>query len=147
MTLGTGLGSAFLVDGTIVREGAGVPPNGELYRLQFRGAPVEDAISGRGLLRRFGADLTPERIAELAREGDPRATDAFTSLGADLAEFLAPPVREFQPDRVVVGGAIARAWPLFGNGLANSLAAEVVRAGRLDDAPLLGAALHAGEGL
>jgi predicted NBD/HSP70 family sugar kinase len=143
VTLGTGLGSAFLVDGRIVRAGPGVPPDGELHRVQFRGAEVEDTVSGRGLARRFGSGADGKRIAELAAERDARATAAYASLGDDLAEFLAPWVRDFAPDAVVVGGSMARAWAYFGPALDAGLDVPTWPAERLDDAALLGAALHA----
>jgi glucokinase len=143
VTLGTGLGSAFHVEGEIVRSGPGVPADGELHRILFRGAPVEDSLSGRGLRARFGGDVAVERMAELADDGDPLAKAVFASFGADLAEFLAPWVHEFGAECVVVGGAIARAWSHFATPLAQEIAADVVPAARLDDAALLGAALHA----
>jgi glucokinase len=60
ITLGTGLGSAFLDDGGFVREGPDVPAEGALWRLAFRDAPVEDTISRRALLRRYDALLVSE---------------------------------------------------------------------------------------
>jgi glucokinase len=146
ITLGTGLGSAFMVDGGVVRDGAGVPREGQLYRLPFRGANVEDTISGRALRRRFAADLGAAQIGELADAGDARATALFASFGADIAEFLAPWVREFRAERVVVGGALARSWRHFGLPLARALEVDAVPAARIDDAALLGAALHATAG-
>jgi predicted NBD/HSP70 family sugar kinase len=143
ITLGTGLGSAFLVDGHIVRTGRGVPPDGELYRISFHGTEVEDTISGRGLRQRFDGVADAKRIAELAAEGDQRATSAYASFGADLAEFLAPWVGDFAPDAVVVGGSIARAWAHFGPALAAALGVPTRTAARLEDAALVGAALHA----
>jgi glucokinase len=143
ITLGTGLGSAFLVDGEIVRSGPGVPPDGELHRVAFRARPVEDVLSGRGLRTRFGGGLDPDRIASLADSGDPHASAAFAAFGADLGAFLAPAVLEFGAQCVIVGGAIARAWQHFGAPLAEAVTADVTPAGRLDDAALLGAALHA----
>jgi predicted NBD/HSP70 family sugar kinase len=143
ITLGTGLGSAFLADGRIVRDGAGVPYEGELHRLLFRGADVEETISGRALRRRFGTDAGAAQIGELADGGDPRAAALFASFGADVAEFLAPWVRAFRADCLVVGGAVARAWGHFGPPLERALEIDAVRAARIDDAALLGAALHA----
>jgi glucokinase len=143
VTLGTGLGSAFLVDGEIVRSGPGVPPDGELHRVLFRGRPVEEVLSGRGLRARFGGGVDPDRIALLADGGDRHAAAAFAAFGADLGAFLEPAVREFAAQCVVVGGAIARAWRHFGASLAEVVTADLARADRLDDAALLGAALHA----
>jgi glucokinase len=134
ITLGTGLGSAFLVGGELVREGEGVPPNGDLHTVPFRGGAVEDVLSGRGLLARGGADA--ESLAGRADAADPRAVAAFASFGADLAEFLDHWVRAFQPTIVVIGGGIAGAWRHFGA----ELPAAAVRAERPADAGLIGAA-------
>jgi glucokinase len=151
ITLGTGLGSAFLEAGRIVRSRTRVPAEGALYALPFRGAPVEETISRRALLARYGArseDGTDvEQIAARGRGGEPRARLVFSELAADLAEFLAPPLEAFAPTCLVVGGSIARAWELLGPVLEQGLAAfqplVVTRAARIDDATHLGAARHA----
>jgi glucokinase len=151
ITLGTGLGSAFLEAGRIVRSGTGVPADGALYALPFRSAPVEDTISRRALLARYRAsseDRTDvEQIATRGRAGERRARLVFQELAADLAEFLGPPLEAFAPTCLVVGGSIARAWDLFEPVLEQRLAASrplvVAQAARIDDAPLLGAARHA----
>jgi predicted NBD/HSP70 family sugar kinase len=150
ITLGTGLGSAFIEAGRIVRTGPGIPAEGALYRLAFRGVPVEETISRGAVLARYGMDATRfdvEQIAERARTGERRARLVFEQLGADLAEFLAPPIEAFAPTCLVVGGSIAHAWELFEPALTPVLAADgqlvVARATRIDDAPLLGAARHA----
>jgi len=151
ITLGTGLGSAFLEAGRIVRSGARVPANGELYRLPFRGAPVEETISRGALLARYGANseagIDVEQIAARGRSGERRARNVFRDLAADLAEFLVPPLDAFAPTCLVLGGSIAHAWDLVAPILEQRLAAfrplVVTRAARIDDAPLLGAARHA----
>jgi glucokinase len=139
VTLGTGLGSAFLADGRIVADGPSVPPEGSLHLATFRGVPVEDVISARALRARHGAE-----VAELARRRDKRV---FDELGSDLGEFLAPWLRSFDASCLVVGGSIANAWDLFGPALERSLASVPslarAQAANLDDAPLLGAALDA----
>jgi glucokinase len=153
VTLGAGLGSAFLASGRIVRDGPGVPAEAELYRLSFRGAPVEETISRGALLARYGADPDTGRdvqqIAERARAGEGRARLVFEELGADLGEFLRPSLEAFRPTCLVVGGAIAHAWELLRPTLAPALAdvrrLVVTRAARIDDAALLGAARRAAE--
>lgn len=146
ITIGTGLGSAFLERGRIVRGGVGVPPEGALYRLLFHGVPVEERISRSAVLARYGGeDVDVAEIAARAREGERRAHDAFAQLACDLAEFLRPWLTAFAPSCLVVGGSIARSWDLLDGGL-DSLASEVAvvtRAEQIDDAPLLGAALNA----
>lgn len=151
ITLGTGLGSAFLADGRIVDEGPAVPPEGSLHLVPFRGAPVEDVISRRGLLARYGAAdaaLDVERVASRARDGEKQACEAFDHVSRALGEFLDPWLTAFAPSCVVVGGSIARAWDLIRPNLRAALAdigsLEVLApADNLDDAPLLGAAWYA----
>jgi glucokinase len=151
ITLGSGLGSAFLEQGRIVRSATRVPADGALYTLAFRGAPVEETISRRALLARYGVDSEEgtdvEQIAARGRAGEPRARLVFREFAADLAEFLAPPLEAFAPTCLVVGGSIAHAWELLGPVLEQRLAAfgplVVARAAGIDDAPLLGAARYA----
>jgi glucokinase len=155
ITLGSGLGSAFLRDGTLRREGPGVPPDARLDLLPFRGAPVEEVISRRGLLaayRRTGQDAFDViEIAERARAGENAAIGVFSAFGASLGEFLAPVLERFEPSCLVVGGAIARSWSLFADAFRASCppAARVSSVGvaqHLDEAPLLGAARYATAG-
>jgi glucokinase len=145
LTLGTGLGSAFLVDSEIVRDGAGVPPDGSLHLLSFRGEPVEERISARGLRARAGdGQLDVRELAAGARSGSADARQAFTGFAAELAEFLRPCVDAFEPAGIVVGGSIARAWDLFGGPVEAAYPSiQVAPAERIDEAALLGAALHA----
>jgi glucokinase len=131
VTLGTGLGSAFIADGELV-------PGVELYQLSFQGRPVEETISARGI----GGRVSVAKLAARARGSDAPARAAFERAGADLGEFLLPQVRRLRAERVVVGGSIARAWDLLGPTLCARVP-EAVRAENLDDAALLGAAYHA----
>lgn len=151
VTLGTGLGSAFLADGRIRTSGPGVPPEGRLDLVPFRGRPVEETISRRGLLARYGAgdpDVDVEQVAARARAGEAAARRTFAEVMAGLGEFLAPWLRDFGASCLVVGGSIARAWDLVEPALRPGLAGLprlrlVARAANLDDAALLGAAAHA----
>ena len=146
ITLGTGLGSAFLERGHIVRTGARVPSDGALHRQPFRGAPVEERISRGALLARYGeADIDVAEIALRARDGEPRAREAFDALASDLAAFLRPWLEAFVPSCLVVGGSIARSWDLLEGGLdcLRDAVATLAPADRIDDAALLGAARHA----
>ncbi len=149
LTLGTGLGSAFLYDGGIVEAGPGVPPEGRLDLVPFRGGSIEDRISRRGLLAaydRSAADVVD--IGTRARAGEAHALEVFTRFGAALGEFMAPWLLAFAPTALVVGGSIARSWDLFADTFRQTCppALELASCGvaeRLDEAALLGAAVHA----
>lgn len=51
LTLGTGCGSAFAVDGKLVASGPGVPPDGYVYTLEHRGRRIDELLSQRGVMR------------------------------------------------------------------------------------------------
>ncbi len=148
ITLGSGVGSAFLERGRLVDSGPSVPPAGELYRASFRGVPVEETVSRRALLARHadaGGDprADVEEIAARARGAEERAREEIGRYASDLAEILAQWVAAFSPTCVVVGGGIALAWDLISPPLEGLLHAAVRPAGRVDDAALLGAARFA----
>ena len=117
ITLGTGLGSGFIENGRIIAQGDAVPPGGEIWNTPFRGGIAEDYAAGRVIVQLYrekcGLELSAERIAGRALSGDEQARAAFETLGANLAEIMAPWVARFEPDCLVVGGSIAHAWDLF----------------------------------
>ncbi|MCA9672303.1 MAG: ROK family protein [Myxococcales bacterium] len=133
LTLGTGLGSAYAVDGEIVREGAGVVPGGELWRAPFAGSAhsIEDEVGRDALMRRYARTcggggeeplVSVAEIAKRARDGEHEACALFEHLGRALAVGVGRSLREFGADRVVLGGGIARSAPLFVPSLESQLA-------------------------
>ncbi|MEV6544570.1 ROK family protein [Streptomyces sp. NPDC051665] len=168
ITLGTGVGSAFLADGRIRDTGPGIPPEGRMDLTEIDGRPLEDTVSRRAILARYGdprADV--HEIAGRARAGEERARrvldDAFTTLGVALG----PRMVDFGATALVVGGSMARSWDLVAPALSTGLAAggwtpddprawadplspgaRAIRpAGSAGDAALVGAARAAGGAL
>ncbi|HUC14578.1 MAG TPA: ROK family protein, partial [Acidimicrobiales bacterium] len=70
ITLGTGIGSAFLADGEIRRSGTGVPREGRVDLLLVAGRPLEDVVSARAIERdyRRRSGVAPRDIAFIAHE-------------------------------------------------------------------------------
>jgi glucokinase len=152
VTLGTGLGSAFLERGAIVETDPRVPREGRLDLVWFRGAPVEETLSRRGLRAAYGGD-DPDvvEIARRARDGERRAAEVLRGFGNALGEFLAPWLERFDPTCLVFGGSIARSWDLWAIDFRRACppAAHLYTcdvATHVDEAPLLGAAYHAARG-
>ena len=149
VTLGTGLGSAFLEDGRIVDTGPRVPFEGSLHLVSYRGRPAEETVSRAALLASYGDPRLDVRdVAIRARNGDRHAHRVFDQLASALGEITAPWLASFGASCLVVGGSISQAWDLLRGGLHAALAdvdglAEIVPAQRVDDAALLGAARHA----
>jgi glucokinase len=144
VTLGTGCGSVFLVDGVPVTSGPGVPPNGWLYPVLFRGLRADDIFSRRGLEARLrsarvaAVDVT--KAAAAARAGDPAARQVFEAFGADLGTFLNSFAVAFAAEVVLVLGRIAGAIDLFGPPLRQALSVPALPGERGPEAALLGAA-------
>jgi glucokinase len=147
VTLGTGVGAAFLVDGYAQSGGRGVPPGGNLYPQQYLGGPIEDVVSTRALLAAYGADGVSVRdLFERARAGEASAASVVSSTMEHLGRFAAPFIADFGATVFVVGGSISQSWDLIEPALRRGLGdipVTIARSELLNDAPLIGAALAA----
>jgi glucokinase len=105
ITLGTGIGSAFAVDGEVVFEGAGVPLNGEIWSLPYDAGMVEDVLSTRAIqqpfLQRTGHLREVVEIASLARR-ECVAAEIFSHFGEHLGQILRRILADFAPEVVVL---------------------------------------------
>lgn len=131
LTLGTGLGSAFLEQGRLLKKHPEVPPNGWLYPTPYEGRIADELVSRRGLLELAlslglapdpGAGRDVKQLAgEAASGGNPRALELFRQFGERMARVLAEPLLLFRPDVVVLGGQIAKSGGLFAPAFAEGL--------------------------
>lgn len=119
ITLGTGFGASFIQRKKIVKEGEGVPKNGYLYNVPFKDGIAEDYISSRWLLKKY-AELSGTKInevkeiAELAiADKNDIAKEIFKIYGKNLAHCLAPWIKSFKADCLIIGGSICKASELF----------------------------------
>ena len=146
LTLGTGIGCAFAIDGAQVTEGPGVPPGGEIWDYPYSDGTVEDLISTRAVkgeyLARTGRDLEVSAIAAAAAT-DPDAREVFDNFGLHLGQVLRDVTAPFHPEMVVIGGGIAGSASLFlpsAEAQIAGLGFRVVQSALWDRAPLVGAA-------
>jgi predicted NBD/HSP70 family sugar kinase len=128
VTVGPGIGSAFLLDGEPLTGATGLA--GELGHIPVRpdGAPcrcgnrgcLETVTSDESILRDIaarGGTEYPDIAAaiEQARSGtDPAAAGAFEAMGTEFGRALATVCNLFNPGRVVLTGERAAAYDLFG---------------------------------
>jgi glucokinase len=158
VTLGTGIGSAFLDEGAAVTEGPQVPPEGRLDLLAVDGGPLEDTVSTRAMAGRYtsrtGQAVDGVRgLAELAGHGDATARAVVESALHTLGAALAPWLLAFRADALAVGGSMTAAWPLLGPPFRTALAEHAPALARLpvrvhhdgETPALLGAALYAAQ--
>lgn len=128
MTLGTGIGSAFITDGRPTQDAA-LPS--ELY--------CETLADGRSLEDTFGPQSVVDRhnlhnpartvgsfreLADLARQ-DAAVSDAVATTMSGLADAIAPWLLRFRPETVVFGGSVCRAWDVFGAGITARIGAAL----------------------
>jgi predicted NBD/HSP70 family sugar kinase/mannose-6-phosphate isomerase class I len=121
ITLGTGFGACFVGDKTLVTAGPGVPPNGYLYNIPFKDGIAEDYISARWLLS-TGKAKDVRAMAEQAMTHGR----AFTEFGTNLGLFLAPWIKAYEADALVIGGSISQAFGLFGPAMQTAFAQKGV---------------------
>lgn len=164
--LGTGVGGALLVDGTVVNGRRGAA--GEIGHMPgFGDRPctcggtghLETLAGGRAIARRFAraADLpedsvTARTVALAASNGDTRAQRIFSDAGTAVGLAIAMTATMLDLDMVVLGGGVLKSWTWLAPGIHDTLAryplvsgAEltVIRSELNGDAVLLGAAASA----
>ncbi|MFF5289350.1 ROK family protein [Paractinoplanes globisporus] len=146
ITLGTGVGSCFLRDGHILRDGPGIPPEGRVDLLRYAGRPLEDTVSRRAIRRAYaeatGRSPGPDvrEIAQCARQGDTVAGGVLARAFRTLGEVLGPCLVASGATVLVVGGSIAASWDLVAGPLRAGTTVAVEPARHPADAALLGAA-------
>lgn len=158
ITLGTGIGSAFLANGTVYDRGPAVPPEGRIDLLRIGGRPLEDVVSSRAIRSAY-YQITGTQppdvawIAQRAHGGEMSAADVLRAAFENLGRALGPWLASFRATMLVVGGAMTGSWNLIkpaleaGVGRADgpraSSATAISAAARGDNAALLGAAAYA----
>lgn len=112
-TFGTGIGSAFFIDGRLF-------PNAEFGHLMIRGKDAEHRASAKV-------------------KTDKNWT--WRQWAKRVNEFLAEIDRLFSPDLIIVGGGVSRKFDKFGDYLVSN--ARIVPARYFNDAGIIGAAMAA----
>ena len=177
VTLGTGVGGGVVSNGSLVRGATGSA--GEIGHTVLRPDGPRCACGSRGCLEAFvgtpailrrarraarasrGAlaaivtrepgRLSPASISQAAKAGDPAARRVWREIGRDLGAGLASAINLLNPERIVIGGGIAKAWPWFSASLMATVrarafgvpvrACRIVRAQLGDAAGIIGAAM------
>jgi glucokinase len=177
VTLGTGVGGGLVINGRLIRGAASTA--GEIGHMTISLDGPRCACGSQGCLEAFvgtaavlraahrairtgrstlarlaaqrGGRLTPELVSQAAQAGDSAARRVWREVGGYLGRGLSNVINLLNPERIVIGGGIARAWPWFGPRLRETIracafevpakACRVVRAALGDDAGIVGAAV------
>ena len=127
VALGTGLGFSISVDGRILENEMGSPLVA-IYNRPFKDGWLEDYASKRGVLKLYGEkggqvteNLTVKDIAERAHEGEKAALEAFRTMGGIIGDTIAPIMKEYGTQCLLLGGQISRSADLFAPALKEKL--------------------------
>jgi glucokinase len=149
ITLGTGFGSAFISNRIPIVDGPEVPKLGCIYHLPFKDGIADDYFSTRGLLYRYkkltGKELKGVKDLAALAVDNKTVKDLFTDFGDNAGLFLAPWLKKFRAEILVIGGNISLAYNLFGDVFEERLRkencnCEVAISKLKEDAALLGSA-------
>jgi len=140
ITLGTGVGGGIVIDGEILHGSGGmasevghmvIDPEGSLCGCGGKGClevyasatgitrmALEAVERGEGkeILKKAGGQLeavTSEKVFEAAQSGDKAAQRTFQQMGRCLGLGLVTLIHLFDPEKIVIGGKVSRAWDFF----------------------------------
>ncbi len=118
VTLGTGLGFAYALEGKIRYNEMGSPAR-SLWNIPLcDGGILEDRVSARGILSAYN-NMTGDNsqsvlsIAERAFKGEEAASKVFQDLGEELGAALKGIIDELGIETLLLGGQISKSMSLF----------------------------------
>jgi len=146
LTLGTGLGGGVVIDGRLYSgRNCGA---GEIGMIPHRGHIVEHDCAGAFFEREAG--VTGDVLFARARQGDAAALALYAAYGGELAHAVMIVLYAYDPELIVLGGSISRAYALFADGLWERLRRQyayrhalerlVIAVSETEDVAVLGAA-------
>lgn len=125
ITLGTGLGASFLINGRPIMKDKRVPESGYLYNQYYHNTLADELFSTRGITTSYEkmSGKTAKDVKSLCESvnTDIYVQRVFEDFGSRLGDFLTPYLSDFGADALVLGGNISKAYNLFGPSLEENL--------------------------
>ena len=109
LIVGTGLGAGVILNGKLYSGSNG--GSGEIGSIAYRDKDFEYYCSGRFFQREFGLD--GGTIYERAKSGDRKAQGMFATFGDDFANVIMALLYAYDPEMIVLGGSVSKAYPYF----------------------------------
>lgn len=117
VTLGTGVGSGVIFNGALYNGSNGGA--GEVGYLNYRDHDYEYYCASAFFEQTH--NTTARAAAEAAGKGDQKAVKIWEEFGASMAALVKSIIYGYDPDAVVFGGSISKAWPLFERSMNDNL--------------------------
>jgi glucokinase len=109
LIVGTGLGAGVVIDGKLYFGNNGGA--GEIGAMPYKKKTFEYYCSGRFFEREFGVDAAT--LQQRADSGDVKAQKMFAEFGDDFGEVIMTLLYAYDPEIVVLGGSVSKAFPYF----------------------------------
>ena len=154
VTIGTGLGSTFLENDTVLNEQTeGIPEHGYLYNIPYQDGIADDYFSTRWFVNTWNTQFSNKKvsgvkeIALYALAGDRNAHSLFKKFASNFVEFITPFLQKFKPEKLIIGGNIAKASDFFLSNIQSqleklNLITKIDICKLWDISPLIGSAIH-----
>jgi glucokinase len=109
MILGTGLGAGIIISGKLYcGRNCGA---GEIGTISHREHTVEYYCSGQFFQHHYGVD--GGTLYEQARQADAQALEKFAVFGDNLGQAVMIALYAYDPEIIVLGGSVSKAWSFF----------------------------------
>ena len=145
MILGTGLGAGIIINGKLYcGRNCGA---GEIGKILYKEHTIEYYCSGQFFQHQYVMD--GGMLYERAQQGDTQALEIFNNFGDNLAQAVMIALYAYDPEIIVLGGSVSKAWPFFEKALRrklesftyqHALARVVIQPARTPKISVLGAA-------
>ncbi len=117
LAMGTGLGSGIIVDGKLfIGANCGA---GEVGPIPYMGKTLEYYCSGNFFNVFY--KTSAREMAEKATEGDASAISAWEEFGRHFANAIKIVAYAYDPQAIILGGSISKAYPFFEKSMMASL--------------------------
>ena len=121
IVIGTGMGAGVVINGRLYSGtncGAG-----EIGNIPYRGSTLESWCSGTFLRQASGMD--GNSVYFRARGGDRAAQELLTTVGTALGDAILIALYAYDPEIIILGGSVSRAYPLFEQAMRERLESHV----------------------
>jgi glucokinase len=126
-TLGTGLGCAIIINKEIFNGSTGT--GSEMWISPYKEGTIENYVSGLGVARIFetisGKKKTALEVAILAEKGDVNALRTWDEFGKHLSVAISWAINFIDPELIILGGSIAKAFKFFSFSLEKHLRKQI----------------------
>jgi len=145
LTLGSGFGSGLILNGRLyygAHCGAG-----EVGMFPYKGTIMEHFCSGMLFEREYG--VSGKEVFKRAEKGDTEALEMYGVFGTHLGTGIKTVLYAYDPEIIILGGSIRKAWPHFKDamyssiedfGFPSSLESLQIVVSELEEVAVLGAA-------